>query len=412
MARGARGARTRSGAEEAALAARRDEVRRRADYLRHVVSEIERAKLKPGEDEALEVEARRLSQAGALGEQAQRIADAAGGRRRHALGAAGRADRALGPLEKVDPAVAGWREMLDAAYANLAELARLAGDVRRGGAGGSRAARGSRAPARRRCSASPRSTARRSRRCSAARDASRGGARSAGHGGRRPAGARAPAAQRCRGRCSALRPRRSAQRRRRGVRPAGARGEPTAPAARAAGREARGRAVAAGRARVARAGVRQFTVQLNVGTRGAAARPGRVGRRAVPPDARAQGGAGPARRDRRRWCSTRWTRGSAARSAPRWAGAGGGGGAAPGAGDHASPADRRPRRPAPGGVEGGAGAASRPATCRRSTARIGWPSWRGCWGIPKATPRGATRRRCSARRKRPAARPVRSVLSV
>ena len=113
-------------AEESALAARRDEVRRRADYLRHVVREIEQAKLQPGEEESLQVEARRLSQAGALGEQAQRIADALEGDDGNALGALAAADRALAGLEKVDPAVAGWREMLDTAYTNLSELARQA----------------------------------------------------------------------------------------------------------------------------------------------------------------------------------------------------------------------------------------------------------------------------------------------
>jgi DNA repair protein RecN (Recombination protein N) len=113
-------------AEEVGLAAKRDEVRRRADYLRHVVSEIDAAKLKPGEDAALQVEARRLGQAGALVEHAQRITDALEGEGGNALGAVSVADRALGALEKVDPAVAGWREMLDAAYANLSELARLA----------------------------------------------------------------------------------------------------------------------------------------------------------------------------------------------------------------------------------------------------------------------------------------------
>jgi DNA repair protein RecN (Recombination protein N) len=113
-------------AEEASLAARRDEVRRRADYLRHVVGEIEQARLRVGEDEALQTEARRLSQAGALGELAQRMADALEGDQGNALGALGVADRALGALEKVDPTVAGWREMLDTAYTNLAELARLA----------------------------------------------------------------------------------------------------------------------------------------------------------------------------------------------------------------------------------------------------------------------------------------------
>ena len=113
-------------AEEASLAARRDEVRRRADYLRHVVSEIEAARLKPGEDEALQLEARRLSQAETLAEQAQRIADALEGEAGNALGAMAVADRALASLEKADPSVSGWREMLDSAFANLSELARLA----------------------------------------------------------------------------------------------------------------------------------------------------------------------------------------------------------------------------------------------------------------------------------------------
>src|SRR6185312_406834 len=62
--------------EELSLSARRDEVRRRADYLRHVVDEIDGARIKPGEDEVLQVEARRLSQAGALMEHAQRMVDA------------------------------------------------------------------------------------------------------------------------------------------------------------------------------------------------------------------------------------------------------------------------------------------------------------------------------------------------
>ncbi len=115
-------------AEETALASRRDEVRRRADYLRHVVTEIDNAKLKPGEDEVLQVEARRLSQAGTLAELAQRIADALESGEGNALGAVSLADRALTSLERSDPSTAAWREMLDAAYANLSELARLAAE--------------------------------------------------------------------------------------------------------------------------------------------------------------------------------------------------------------------------------------------------------------------------------------------
>jgi DNA repair protein RecN (Recombination protein N) len=113
-------------AEEASLIARRDEIGRRADYLHHVVREIEQARLRPGEDEALQLEARRLSQAGALGELAQRIVDAVEAGDGNALGALGTADRALAGLEKADPEVTGWREMLDAAYTNLSELARQA----------------------------------------------------------------------------------------------------------------------------------------------------------------------------------------------------------------------------------------------------------------------------------------------
>jgi DNA repair protein RecN (Recombination protein N) len=113
-------------AEEASLAQRRDEVRRRADYLRHVVEEIDGARIQPGEDEALQAEARRLSQAGALVEQAQRLVDALEGDAGNALGALGTATRALSSLEKVDPSTGEWRELLDAAYTNLSELARVA----------------------------------------------------------------------------------------------------------------------------------------------------------------------------------------------------------------------------------------------------------------------------------------------
>ncbi len=113
-------------AEEQALGEKRDEVRRRADYLRHVVQEIDDAKLAAGEDEALDLEARRLGHAGTLAEQARRLAalleDEEGG----ALPSLGQADRLLGGLERIDESVAPWRELLDGAYAGLTELARLA----------------------------------------------------------------------------------------------------------------------------------------------------------------------------------------------------------------------------------------------------------------------------------------------
>ncbi len=115
-------------AEESSLVTRRDEVRRRADYLRHVVAEIDAAELQPGEEEALQLEARRLSQAGALVGQAQRMVDALEGDEGNALAALSVATRALSALEKVDPRTAEWRELLDGAYANVTELTRIAGE--------------------------------------------------------------------------------------------------------------------------------------------------------------------------------------------------------------------------------------------------------------------------------------------
>src|SRR5881409_4237402 len=58
---------------EAELTNRQAEVRKKADYLRHVLQEIERARPKLGEDEALEVEAKRLAHAEELGRLAREL---------------------------------------------------------------------------------------------------------------------------------------------------------------------------------------------------------------------------------------------------------------------------------------------------------------------------------------------------
>ena len=215
-------------------------------------SEIEQARLKPGEDEALQVEARRLSQAGALGEQAQRIVDALEGDAGNALGALGAADRALAGLEKVDPAVAGWREMLDAAYTNLSELARQAVGLRRRARGGSRAAGRGRAAARPAVQAHRESTARRSRPCSPRATAAPPSwicSTPPTSTSARSAPAAPPPSRRSARRRTRSRP--SAPGRRRPARP---RRQPAAAAARAAGRQAARLARAARRAGGARAG--------------------------------------------------------------------------------------------------------------------------------------------------------------
>ena len=107
---------------EAELTARREEVRRKADYLRHVVEEIERAAPQNGEAETLEVEAKRLAHADELGrlsrelEQALDTASLSG------------AAKLFGGLMRLDPSVAKWQELLDGAFAHLEEFAQAARD--------------------------------------------------------------------------------------------------------------------------------------------------------------------------------------------------------------------------------------------------------------------------------------------
>ena len=115
-------------AEEAALSARREDVRRRADYLRFVVREIDQARLTPGEDETLDAEARRLAHATGLAEQSQRLGELLESEGDGVLDRLGQAERLVGQLERIDSACGAWRELLDGAYANLSEAARLVRD--------------------------------------------------------------------------------------------------------------------------------------------------------------------------------------------------------------------------------------------------------------------------------------------
>jgi len=105
---------------EAELTTRQEDVRRKADYLRHVLQEIERAKPKLGEDEALDVEAKRLAHAQELGRLARELEET--------VDAAGltKAQKILANLRRVDPSLGKWQELLDAAFASAAELAQAA----------------------------------------------------------------------------------------------------------------------------------------------------------------------------------------------------------------------------------------------------------------------------------------------
>src|SRR5712664_2638033 len=105
---------------ETELATRQADVRRKADYLRHVLQEIERAKPKLGEDEALDVEAKRLAHAEELGRLARELEEA--------VDAAGlsKAQKILANLLRVDSSLGKWQELLDATFASAAELAQVA----------------------------------------------------------------------------------------------------------------------------------------------------------------------------------------------------------------------------------------------------------------------------------------------
>ncbi len=105
---------------EAELAERQAEVRKKADYLRHVLQEIERAKPKVGEDEALEIESKRLAHAeelGRLARELEEVVDSAG---------LTKAQKILAGLLRLDPSLGKWQELLDTAFASSAELAQAA----------------------------------------------------------------------------------------------------------------------------------------------------------------------------------------------------------------------------------------------------------------------------------------------
>ncbi len=108
---------------EEELRAKQEEVLRKADYLRHVAEEIATTAPRVDEDEALASQARRLAHAEELGRLVRDL--------EQALDAAGlaRAAKVIAALGRLDPEGTGkWQELLDAAFANVEELARAARD--------------------------------------------------------------------------------------------------------------------------------------------------------------------------------------------------------------------------------------------------------------------------------------------
>jgi len=107
---------------------RRADVEKRADYLRHVVREIEEAKLESGEDVRLEDEAHVLENADELrlmGESAAAVLtdDEAG-----VLSRLGQVQRALAQIQRIDANAARLQELFDTGFYAIEELSRALDD--------------------------------------------------------------------------------------------------------------------------------------------------------------------------------------------------------------------------------------------------------------------------------------------
>jgi DNA repair protein RecN (Recombination protein N) len=114
--------------EIADLRRRRAEAEKRADYLRHVVQEIEGAKLVEGEDTKLEDEARRLENSEELRELATGISGAIEGDEDTVLERLATVERLLSSIQRIDPTLQRLQELYDTAYYNLEALARELGE--------------------------------------------------------------------------------------------------------------------------------------------------------------------------------------------------------------------------------------------------------------------------------------------
>ncbi len=106
------------------LTARKTDAERRADYLRHLVAEIDEAQLKSGEDVLLEEEARRLEHAEELKSLAEGMAEILEGEEGTVLQNLGHMQRSLAAIQRIDASLTRLQELYDGAFYSLQELAR------------------------------------------------------------------------------------------------------------------------------------------------------------------------------------------------------------------------------------------------------------------------------------------------
>lgn len=101
---------------------RRREAAQRADFLRFQADEIEAANLRPGEEEEMEDEARRLSHSEELAALSGGLYDALTASDDALLGGVGGLRRSIDRLVAIDPAQDGLRELYETVYYSLQEM--------------------------------------------------------------------------------------------------------------------------------------------------------------------------------------------------------------------------------------------------------------------------------------------------
>jgi DNA repair protein RecN (Recombination protein N) len=108
----------------AQLGRRRDEAGRRADYLRHVVRELDEARLVAGEADRLDDEARRLTHAVELREQVRQALASLDEGESAATRAIGIARKAMMHVERLDPDAGRFAADLESVLVSVQELGR------------------------------------------------------------------------------------------------------------------------------------------------------------------------------------------------------------------------------------------------------------------------------------------------
>jgi DNA repair protein RecN (Recombination protein N) len=110
------------------IMSRRADAEKRADYLRHVVREIEDAKLIPGEDVKLEDEARVLENADELRTLSESAVELLSAEESGIIALLSALQRVVAQIQRIDTTATRFQDMLDNGFYALEELTRVLGE--------------------------------------------------------------------------------------------------------------------------------------------------------------------------------------------------------------------------------------------------------------------------------------------